>query len=235
MILRRPVALLVVLGATTLTPCRAQVGAWRDRDYGIGVVSYVAMDRYAARDVVRASPSRSSDTVAVLVRDSLCFRAAQPCAFSYQRMIEFGYEIPGWAVLAFSRDSAWVHVTLAPSDPAGPKGWVELRPDSVRALLWSQILPTKSLFFLHAGDIAFYSAPTRTARIRRRLVPPSAAESPNHIMRPLQASGRWLRVELEYPSSLCEWTPPRAQRDTVWIEYLTPRRRPRVFYFTRGC
>ena len=207
---------------------------WWEKDFGVGVVRYAAMYRYEAEDVIRRSPSPTADTIAVLRRDSLCFTPTD-CVRSYGRMIEFDYEVPGWAILGFTDDSAWARVSLAPTDSAGPTGWVSLRDDSVRALRWSRILPTKQLFFMRPGDLAFYSAPTDSARLARDVARKAASEDFDYIMRPLEARGVWLKVELLTPSPGCGRPPPLVVSDTVWIQYLTPEGRPRVFYYTRGC
>ena len=123
---------------------------WWDKEFGIGVVRYAAMYRYQAKDVIRAAPSAGASIIALLNRDSLCFTGDR-CVRSYNRMIEFDYGVPGWAILRFSDDSAWVQVTLAPSDSAAAVGWVALRADSVQALLWSRILPWQ-VGLLHAPE-----------------------------------------------------------------------------------
>lgn len=207
---------------------------WWDREYGVGVVRYAAMERYEAEDVIRAAPSVDSDTVAILRRDSLCF-AKDNCVRSYERMIEYDYEIPGWAILAFTPDSTWARVTLAPYDSAGPTGWVAVRRDSVEALLWSRVMWEKPLFFLRPDDIAFYDAPVETARVTRTLVRHPNSDRLNYIMNPLEVRGHWLRVELLTPSPMCEFPEPKVTPDTVWIRYLRTDGRPRVFYYTRGC
>jgi hypothetical protein len=192
------------------------------------------MYRYAAEDAIRAAPTAEADTVAVLRRDSLCFVPAT-CVRSYNRMIEFDYEVPGWAILGFSTDSTWVQVTLSPSDSAGPVGWVALRGDSVKPLLWSRILPGKRVFFLRPDDIAFYTAPIDTTRVSKELVRHPNSDQLNYIMSPLEARGNWLRVVLQTPSPMCEWPEPKVVTDTLWIHYLTSAGRPKVFYYTRGC
>jgi hypothetical protein len=218
----------------TPAPPQAQTERpWWDKEFGVGVVSYAAMDRYEAEDVIRATPSAASDTVAVLKRDSLCFRAGA-CVRSYERMIEFDYEIPGWAILGFTGDSSWARVSLAPLDTAGPTGWVALG-DSVQALLWSRTLPTNPLFFLRPSDIAFYDAPTEAARTMRALVRRAGSEELDYIMMPLEARGDWLRVVLQTPSTYCAFPEPEVKPDTLWIRYLRADGRPRVFYYTRGC
>ena len=207
---------------------------WWDKDFGVGVVKYAAMERYEAEDVIRAAPSPGADTIAVLRRDSLCFTRGG-CVRSYDRMIEYDYEIPGWAILGVTRDSAWARVTLAPADSAGPTGWVALRGDSVRAVLWSLVLPEQPLFFLNPDDIAFYEAPAETARATRTLISDSDADRFDYIMNPLEVRDRWMRVELLTPSTMCKFPEPKVTPDTVWIQYLSPHGRPRVFYYTRGC
>jgi hypothetical protein len=207
---------------------------WWDKEFGIGVVRYAAMYRYQAKDVIRAAPSAGASIIALLNRDSLCF-TGDKCVRSYNRMIEFDYEVPGWAILGFSDDSAWVQVRLAPSDSAAPVGWVALRADSVQALLWSRILPTKSVYFMRPSDVAFYTAPTDSAEVERELVKEPNSGELNHIMIPLEARGAWLRVVLLTPSPMCVFPEPKVTPDTLWIQYLTPKNRPNVFYYTRGC
>lgn len=223
----------VVVGAiTTGGGAQAQSRSWENREYGIGVVSYAAMETYSARDVILATPVRNADTVAILNRDSLCFTATRTCVRSYERMIEFGYEIPGWAILRFSADSQWVQVSLAPSDP-GPVGWVRLRPGSVDAVLWRTLLRDKGLFFLRTGDAAFYMHPERGALAPRARVPADSGHGRRYVMIPLAVRGRWLRVAIT--NEVCGDTTGDVRPDTLWIEYLSPQGRPRVFYPTRGC
>lgn len=209
--------------------------SWEDREYGIGVVKYAAMYSYTAHDVIFAAPNLHADTVATLRGDTLCIVTTRACVRSYDRMIEFEYEVPGWAILGFSQDSAWAKVTLAPSDPPGPVGWVQLRPDSTEALLWSDVLRGRPLFFLHPSTIAFYRRPDRRSRVARPLVEEPESNRFNYIMNPIATRGRWLRVEIVSTSTMCESPDMKVKPDTLWIEYLTPEARPRVFYYTRGC
>lgn len=222
-----------VTPAPSPTPPR-EPRRWWDKDFGVGVVKYAAMERYEADDVIRAAPSFAADTIAVLRRDSLCFMGGD-CVRSYDRMIEYGYEIPGWAILGFTPDSGWARVTLAPFDSTGPTGWVALRGDSVQAVLWSRVLPEHPVFFLKPDDVAFYEAPAETARTTRTLVSESGADWFDYIMNPLEVRSPWMRVELLTPNPMCKFPEPKVTPDTVWIQYLNPHGRPRVFYYTRGC
>jgi hypothetical protein len=221
--------------AGTAISAAAQDLPWQGREYGIGVVRYEAMYRYDAKDVVRAAPFAGADTVATLVRDSLCFRRPPRCVRSYEQMIEFDYEVTGWAILEFSGDSSWVKVSLAPAQTSGAVGWVQLQPDSVTAFLWSGILPRHRLFFLREPDIAFYKVPAPKARVDRRLATHPGSAELNYIMNPLAVRGTWLRVELLSPSPYCESAEIKVAPDTLWIQYLTDRGRPQVFFYTRGC
>jgi hypothetical protein len=198
-------------------------------------VRYAAMERYSAKDVILARPSSSADTVATLDGASLCFTHPRRCVRSFQRMVEFAYEIPGWAIVDFSADSTWVQVTLNPSEPPGVLGWVRLRPDSVEALLWPVLLHRQRLFFLRAADIGFYSLPDGDSRVVRRLAKRPNSEELDYIMRPLEARGPWLRVQLFSPSNYCTWPEIKVTPDTLWVQYLTSDLRPRVFYYSRGC
>src|SRR5256885_16217427 len=85
--------------ATATADARAQVRGWEDREYGIGVVKYMAMYRYAARDVILATPSFAADTVATLARDSLSFGRTHARRRADDRMIESGDEVPASGLL----------------------------------------------------------------------------------------------------------------------------------------
>lgn len=223
------------------TPTWAQGSRdWTTREFGVGVVRYADMYRYEARDVIYAAPDRAADTVAVLDREELCFHPAGECGRSYQRMIEFDYEVPGFAILGFNEDSSWARVTLDPYDSvAPPEGWVELPPPNVfrtsdvRAVLWRDLLPEHPLFFLRSDDIRFYARAGSGTPARVALA--TTGQRLDYLLYPLTARGRWLQVEVESPSTFCRDPIPAARRDTLWIEYLTEDMRPRVFFFTRGC
>jgi hypothetical protein len=90
------------LSAPSPQPTRTQ--PWWDKEFGVGVVRYAAMYRYQAQDVIRAAPSDSATIIARLSRDSLCV-LGDTCVRSYDRMIEFDYEVPGWAIRTISARS----------------------------------------------------------------------------------------------------------------------------------
>ena len=229
--------LLAVLAMPAAGAARGQDLAFEDREYGIGVVVYAAHHAgTAAQDVIRAGPSRRAAVVARLAGNSLCFEQPRRCSALPELMIEYDYEIAGWAVLRYAPDSAWVEVSLGAAQRDAPTGWVQLRRDSVAVMRWDTTLTRHSLFFLHPGQVAFFRQPDGRSRISRALAPSPGTDRYDYHMTPIEARGSWLRVALESPSFSCQLppaSPPR--RDTLWIQYLTPAGRPRVFYHTRGC
>jgi hypothetical protein len=238
---RSAVFMVVLLTLSTVVPLAPPAQdttllAWARREYGIGVVRYADMYRYETRDVLYSSPVLTADTVAVLDQRELCFRHGPHCVFSYKRMIEFDYEIPGWAILSLTRDSSWAEVTLNPWTPdSAPTAWVYLARDSVSVVFWRDLLPTKWLFFPLLENARFYARPDRSAPVALRYDTLPNPPRADLIMRPLRTDGRWMQVEVFSPNPLCKWPRPEVTPDTAWIEYLTSHDRPRVFYYTRGC
>ena len=228
-------ATALFLAATQGAP--GQQLAWEDREYGIGVVVYPALVRGAAvRGVIRAAPERRAAIVARLAGDSLCFERPRSCSRLSERMIEYDYEIAGWPVLRYAADSGWAEVSLGAAQRNAPTGWVQLNVDSITVLRWDTALARHDLFFLHPQDAAFYRQPDERTRVTRQLARKEGSERYDYIMHAIAARGPWLQVALESPSYQCDQPPARPPRqDTLWIRYLTPALRPRVFYFTRGC
>ena len=230
----RPVWLAVAaLVAAQALP--AQELSREDREYGIGVVAYPTLMTTGMKDVIRAAPSLRAAVVARLDGDTVCFAQPRGCSRSWERMIEYGYEEPGWAILRFSPDSLWAEVSLGAAQRGVPTGWVRLRPDSTLVIRWDSLLAENALFFLREGDIAFYSRPDTSARINRALARHREYDRLSYIMYPVTRRGRWLRVVLESPSNMCVFPEVPTRRDTLWIRYLTPAGRPNVFFHTRGC
>jgi hypothetical protein len=210
--------------------------AWARRDYGIGVVAYATADFLTLRDTFYDAAGDKARIAAVLDGSALCFPSQDECARSFERMIEYDYETAGWAILAFSADSRWAQITLDPRVTPSPTGWVRLRPGIAEPRRWSELLPKQRLlFFLLPDSIRFYSAPHPDAGVSLALAPGPQPLRFDYTMRPLEVHHRWLRVVVETPSTFCVHPPPRARYDTAWVEYLTPRGRPRVFFHTRGC
>ena len=228
-------ACLALAAVTAAQPLASQELAWEHREYGIGVVAYPALMTTGMKDVIRAAPSLRSAVVARLDGDTVCFAQPRGCSRSYERMIEYAYEEPGWAILRFSPDSGWAEVSLGAAQRGAPTGWVRLRPDSTLVIRWDSLLAEHALFFLRDSEIAFYSRPDSSARLNRALARHGESERLNYVMHPLTRRGRWLRVVLESPSNQCVFPEVPTRRDTVWIRYLTPAGRPNVFFHTRGC
>ena len=131
---------------------------WNDRYYGIGVVSYDSMVSYSVVDTLYPNPYNTPDFVAVLDERDLCFAEADSCTFAFSHMIEFDYEIPGWAVAAVNADTTWAWVELTPAIGDTSRAWVRLR-GGVRFIPWPEILTQARAFFLHPDSISFRDRP----------------------------------------------------------------------------
>jgi hypothetical protein len=206
-----------------------------ERDYGLGVVRYEG-DLSTVTDVIRAAPTATADTVAVLARDSICFAKPRACVAASERMVEYEYEELGWAILAFSADSSWAKVSVTALGTAEPAAWVHSRAGVSATQLWRTVLPQKPLFFIKQSDIAFFRAPDGVTRVNRALTKSRNDTTRfDYIMNPIETRGPWMRVEVASPSTMCEPPAPGARTDTLWIRYLNAEQRPAVFYYPRGC
>lgn len=216
-------------------PRRYREADWRNREYGIGVVTYPVADTDALSGIIRSGPSHSADTIATFTGRRLCYSDRPDCLLIYDRTIEYDYEIAGWAILSFNPDSSWARVSL---DPFGvdsvSEGWVSLQPTGVRPLLWSEELPQHSLFFLWPDSVRFYASADSSHPRDLALAPLPEPRRYDYILRPLRSEGRWLQVEVFSPQGGCG-IPDSVEPDTAWIRYLDSTGRPRTFYYTRGC
>lgn len=167
---------------------------WRYREYGIGVVEYNSMQTYSVEDVVFIEPNDQSDTVAILNKDSLYLVLLDTTVRTYKRMIEYDYEIPGFAVLSFNSDTSWVEITLDPWNNITPlTGWINLLKEGVGIILWSDLLPQKKpLFFLYPDSIHFYSEPNKTADTTITIETYENSDRLDYEMWPLLVINHWL-------------------------------------------
>ncbi len=208
------------------------------REYGVGIVSYEDMPNYSTVDTIYAKPNLNSEIVAVLNKRELCFNTPKDtCVFSFGQMIEFDYEIPGFAILSFNIDSSWAEVTLDPWDKLTSKtGWIHLNEPKTTSILWSDIIPGKDpLFFINPDSIRVFAKPDYNYEINIILKVYEHSNRLDYEMHPLVVKERWMKVEVLSPSQYCKSNPQESKVDTVWIEYLSNSLRPKVFYYTRGC
>lgn len=211
---------------------------WRAKEFGIGVVGYPRAESRGIRGVVYGQPSISADLIATFGDRELCYTDRRDCLFLFDRTIEYTYEIGSWAILGFDSDSSWARVSL---DPFGvdsvSQGWVPMSSAGNRPILWSELLPTKWLFFLWPDSAQFYDDPSPDSPRAIELTPRSGPRKYDYSLIPLRVEGRWMEVEVASPSpTVCRsGEPPEVRRDTAWIPYLSLEGRPRTFFFTRGC
>ncbi len=211
------------------------VSEWWQRDFGIGVIKYKEMFTYKVIDTIFTDSNVDSKIKAILNSRSLAFTIGED-VFSFKRMIEYDYEIPGFAILKFNSDSSWAEVTLDPYNLLEPPtGWVNLKKDGTSFILWSNLLTNKNLFFLNPDDIQFYSKPNKSETNPIKLEMFINSNRYDYIMKPILRNGNWLKVEVLTPSPYCKSEEVEVSPKILWIQYLNDNQRPNVFFYTRGC
>ena len=207
-----------------------------DREYGIGVIKNDDMYSYTATDTIFTEPNVNSKIKAILDSRSLIFADGKN-VFSYKRMIEFDYEVPGFAILNINNDTSWAEVTLDPYsllDP--PTGWINLNKVGTSLIMWSDLLASKNyLFFLNPVNIQFFSNPNEINTKSVKLEKFNNSDKFDYIMKPLSRNGNWLKIELLTPSPYCKSDEIDVTPVILWIKYLRKNQRPNVFFYTRGC
>ncbi len=145
--------------------------------------------------------------------------------------VEFDYEIRGLPITEVS--DKWLKVIYG-YDKLGRTllGWIEHRKGITRYLLWKDFLKEQDVFFESADQISFYDKPNGT-RVEFKLEP-SKYLVYDYIMKPIEASGNWMKVEVITPSNICA-SPINVRKEIFWIKYLNEYGRPLLWYFTRGC
>lgn len=130
------------------------------------------------------------------------------------------YALP---VLALSPDSTWMKISLDCrifSNP--PSAWVSVsdaKDEGMRIASWSNYFSLhSSVVFLCDSMSVFFAYPDSEFKIARKDLKISTRTS--RTMEVLTYSDVWMMVRV---------TPPVADRDTVWIQYLDKHGRPRVW------
>ncbi len=228
------VAFVVVCALLLHTTCLLGLD-FQHREYGIAVATVESP--YHTQLVFHLHPTKTADTVALFMADTIAFVREKKNVHAFERMIELSYHEIGFPILEFSPDSEWVRVSLNCHDlESTTTGWLWIRSTGLRVLSWSEILPDKgALFFLNPHQLEFYSVAEIASRIHPDLV---GGDSPDYQLYPIRIDARWMLVELETPSSFCKEENEQGVKPTrraVWIEFLDKQNRPRVFYYTRGC
>jgi len=145
-------------------------------------------------------------------------------------IMEFTYEESGLPVDSILPDR--VRVLLGwDAENRMRRAWVK-RDSTVTLRRWSEWLLEWPVFFRPGVSPDFFAAP-RGARYPVIL---PGGDDANYIMHVKRVSGAWMQVEVVTPSDYCaDEEGPRRRKETVWIRFLDPLSRPRVWYYTRGC
>jgi len=237
-ILRFAVILVVLICASH----HVVQGSYRCTEYGVGILGL----KKSLPVGILKRPNLSSDTVAVLLGDTIQVLSIDITLVSYWVMLEYGYEIVGFPVLDFSDDTTWVKITYNCNDTLEKfAGWVRVDEKVTFVKTWPQILADKPLFFREKEDIRFFSAPNLNSPLRIELFEGhgSRPKHPDYIMYPQRIMGSWMEVIVETPSNYCGrngwfrklYGIEKSQQYRAWINFLDRRNRPRVFFYTRGC
>ena len=201
-------------------------------DPGIGIVS-PKMDK--ARDSLPLFLSSSESVIwgwftrDLSGSDDQPFKLVTPLALR-PNIMEFSYEESGLPVDSILPDR--VRVLLGwDGEQRMRRAWVRL-DSTIELRRWPQWLLETPVFFLPGVRADFFASP-RGARYPV-IIP--GGDEPDYIMHPKQVRGEWMQVEVVTPSDYCaEDETTRRRKETVWIRYLDATKRPRVWYYTRGC
>ncbi len=213
---------------------RVQVAYGQEPDQGIGFVVLPGGDN--SRGVIYSRPSPTSDTIATLFRWEYTFFGDTDKV----RGRLAGFEKYGdWGppIISFSADSSWARVLMeTATGEVRRKGWVNLKIAGTSIRLWSDFLPTHPMKLKDHHPFRFYSKPNGALRKDIKLVRYPHQEVYSYVLRPIKRMGRWLYVEIIYPTWPCAGTPSEVKdmfgvsqlTTRVWIEYVDRRGRPLV-------
>jgi hypothetical protein len=212
-----------------------------DRERGVGIAfprGYMGERAPQPETLtVHTRPDATAAAVARLIRSDMGVYALEVRTdVGESGALEHGYEDIGLPLLEEPSGPApeWLHVHYALAPDGTPlDGWLRNDTSSVATLLWRDQLPESPLFFLEPDSIGFHGSPEGPP-VRLELTRSDGGERFDYIMYALETRAAWMRVEVVTPSNYC-FDPPAPRRDTLWIRYLDPRGRPRVWYYTRGC
>jgi hypothetical protein len=187
--------------------------------------------------LLRAAPSTRAAIVGAFlyheVRRGNAWRygVAAPKRLS-PNVVEYGYEESGVPLDTLVAGKGWGRAILGFDDGGVPyRGWVRLDSTRVRHLLWKNVLAGNRVFFLPDASARFYDVPGgKPVPLKVKL------DHTDYIMHPIEVRGSWLRVRVAQPADICGGPDSgRVSSSLAWVQYLTARGRPRVWYHTRGC
>ena len=214
-------------------------------DLGIGLLIFrPRFDSAAPRlhiDTVllHAEPAREAPVVGALIADEGGGNAWWRYAIaSPERLVpnldefyasEDGSRESGLPIDSVDGSGRWVRGILG-FDARGvaQRGWAELRGDTVAHSPWATFLVNDQapLGFRRTADAALYDS------LEDSVSPGRAQHLPaeSHLITPVEARGRWLRVRVLTSYDPCAEPQPRVEptERVYWIRYLDSRGRPLV-------
>jgi hypothetical protein len=239
-----------LLALQVARPCRDQVMTDPASDFakasdrGVGILIFAADSVPPGGTIRKTVTLYASPSTQARVLGRFVFTSAD-MNWSYQmelqeagvcsNALEYGYEDDGLPIDTVRADR-WVRVIYAiAADKQPRRAWVQALPGRTAVLEWPQHLKEQSLFFLdEASGIAFYHAAAGT-RARFELAKDPETGRISYSITPVQVQGPWMQVRVTTPTDQCTDRAPAARDTTLWIRYLDERRRPLVWYYTRGC
>lgn len=202
---------------------------------GIGHVhpdEAMAFSDWLDRIVIPLSARPGFEPERLLVRGWLLDRSGGGEPLQLAGLIETEYEQN--SMLVTGRQEDWFQLRLAPPGTPGETGWVarcalEASPVPLQFTPWKEWLLSDRISPLYF----------RRATAHRLRQGPGVQHGSvgmitgDHIIRPREVQGDWMRVEVTQPSDYCARV--RATRRTGWIKWRSPERGPWVWYYPRGC
>jgi hypothetical protein len=201
------------------------------KDKGIGILSMSSDLKGTVHVNIYEKNSSKSKLLGSFIQSEKRDYKIQSKLVQTDNLIEFEYEISGIPISEVNNN--WLRVIYG-YDKSGKAlmGWIEHKKGITRYLLWKDYLKEQDLFFESTDQIIFFDKPNGS-KVGFKLEP-SEHLVYDYIMKPIEVSGNWMKVEVFTPSNNCN-TPINVRKEIFWIKYLNDRGRPLVWYFTRGC
>lgn len=205
------------------------------KDKGIGILFFSSEPAGKTQVNIYEKNSAGSTVLGAFIREYMgngqTTYTVQVNNLKEDNLTEYKYETLG---LPFCETRGnWVNVIYG-YDVSGKvlTGWIEQKNGVTDHLIWREYLKSAMLFFEQTDKISFFDSPNGV-NIDFKLQP-----SPylvfDYIMKPMDTSGNWMKVEVTTPSDYCNMPKDKVTR-VFWIKYLDQNGRPLVWYFTRGC
>jgi hypothetical protein len=202
------------------------------QDRGLGVFRITTEAEVLDDSLVFFSaPDASAPPIAVFGTDTAPegwrisrFRAADTIDAN---IVEFRYETIGIPLDSVTPDGKWAHVIFgfAPGGRARA-GWLPV-PDSTRVEWWKDLLIEYEQMVVDS-KMRFYERPDSTA-------PGKPLEWESYDIHSVAIEGDWMRVSIQVPGDYCDEPVKDPQKHVRWVRWRDAKRRPLLYYASRGC